>query len=51
VRKDVVLIRLIIVNYNHMEVEKKRKELACAKPRRTSGILTVEKSMKKFDFE
>jgi hypothetical protein len=27
----------------------KRKELACAKPRRTSGILIVEKSTKKFD--
>jgi hypothetical protein len=27
----------------------KRKELACTKPRRTSGILIVEKSTKKFD--
>ena len=29
----------------------KRKELARAKPCRNLGILIVEKSMKKFDFE
>jgi hypothetical protein len=39
------LIKPVVITDIHMEVGK-REELACAKPRRTSGILSLEKRQK-----